>query len=304
MHATRDTNICVLGHLRRGVSGSLGRTHGGRAAVAVVCFILATLGAVSTQAAINWSDELGEAGGFTLFAMEDEFSISNSQSSIFGTIALGPGAKQNFSGGAPGPFVGGDYVVDPTASSVDASRINLQGSLITRDLTQAKTDVESLSQSAFSQTANTSLSNGVISRVGTHNVAELSSLSLSGSDTILIDGQAGDSFLININGKMSLSGDSQIQLSPGLKPSDVLFNVGGDLSQSGDSFLRGFYVAADGKYDNSGAFLEGRAHADKISITSGAQVVPEPTTMVTWAVLPGCVLGGFWLRKRRGTKAS
>src|SRR4029077_6604403 len=59
-------------------------------------------------------------------------------------------------------------------------------------------------------------------------VMNLSNFVLSGGSTLTLNGAAGSAFVLNITGKFDISGASQIKLTGGLTPSDVLFNVRGN----------------------------------------------------------------------------
>jgi hypothetical protein len=83
-------------------------------------------------------------------------------------------------------------------------------------------------------------------------VMSLSNFVLSGGSTLTLNGAAGSAFVLNISGQFNISGASQIKLTGGLTPSDVLFNVRGNnstFSISGDSVFNGTLLA----YNSSGA---------------------------------------------------
>ena len=96
-------------------------------------------------------------------------------------------------------------------------------------------------------------------------------IQLSGQ-TVTFNGSADDLFVVNIAGDLVLSGSSQILLSGGLTPANVLFNVGGKASQSGSSIVNGTLLVPNGKVDNASANFYGAIYAPEIALSGGAGV--------------------------------
>ena len=82
-------------------------------------------------------------------------------------------------------------------------------------------------------------------------VMNLSNFVLGAGSTLTLNGAAGSAFVLNITGKFDIGGASNILLTGGLTPSDVLFNVRGSNSTfqiGGDSVFNGTLLA----YNSSG----------------------------------------------------
>jgi hypothetical protein len=117
-------------------------------------------------------------------------------------------------------------------------------------------------------------------------VMNLSSLTLNNGAVLNLSGSAGSAFVINVSGAFSLNNSSQITLSGGLTPSDVLINVTGNsgaFSIAGNSLLQGTLLA----YNKSGAqrtltvggantLIRGEIIANKVVVSGGAKVRKPP----------------------------
>jgi hypothetical protein len=113
-------------------------------------------------------------------------------------------------------------------------------------------------------------------------VMSLSNFVMNGQSTLTLNGAAGSAFVLNITGKFSLSGASQILLTGGLTPSDVLFNIRGNnstFSISGDAVFNGTLLA----YNSSGSqrtlnisghntIVNGEVIVNRLCLQSGAHV--------------------------------
>jgi Ca2+-binding RTX toxin-like protein len=242
--------------------------------------------------------KLGESLNFTAFALANNpsgnsFSMNNSLTTVNGTIALGSGAQQSFSGS---PQVTGDYFSDPLAKSVNPAQVNLTGSGIQTALNQAETDVENLAAKAIALTPTQTFSKLVggetISAASlgadspSYNIIRIPNIDLSGSKTVTIRGEADDFFLIQLFdpapgsklASLKMSGTSQIVLSGGLKPDNLLWYVEGQVTMSGSAIARGNFLAFDPEnqfvddvYLN-GAAIEGQIFANSLNLTGGARV--------------------------------
>jgi choice-of-anchor A domain-containing protein len=107
------------------------------------------------------------------------------------------------------------------------------------------------------------------------NVLNLSELSLSGNAILTLAGTMTSQFVINVDKKFSLAGNSQIALSGGVDPLNVIFNYKGDkATMSGNTSLNGVLMAVDGKFEASGnAMVQGQVIAGKIKLTGNAKIV-------------------------------
>jgi choice-of-anchor A domain-containing protein len=117
-------------------------------------------------------------------------------------------------------------------------------------------------------------------------VMNLTSLTLTNHSVLTLNGAAGTAFVVNVSGAFSLTSNSQIVLSGGLTPSDVLFNVTGNtgaFSITGDSLLQGTLLAYNKNgtqrtltLDGVNTLVRGQIIANKVIITGGAKVRKPP----------------------------
>jgi choice-of-anchor A domain-containing protein len=114
-----------------------------------------------------------------------------------------------------------------------------------------------------------------LSGVAGLNVLNLSELSLSGNAMLTLSGPVGAQFVINVDDKFSLSGNSQVKVSGGVDPLDVIFNFKGKkATMSGNTMLNGVIMAADGTFEGSGnAIVKGQVVASKIRLDGNAKIV-------------------------------
>lgn len=239
--------------------------------------------------------DLGSAGEFAVFSLSGEFSLSNSQTTVDGDIALGPGGKQNFSDAT----IHGSFFVDPTADNGKSNNVMFDGETFTVDLGPAAADVRAAAIQAASLAATQTFGDiddpFSIHSTGALNVIEVGKIKLDGDETLTLWGEAGDAFVINAS-DLVLTGTAQIKLAGDLTADDVLFNLGNEYVQSGDSQVNGsvLCVSSNGctkKARNSGGFLNGSLFAEAIDLTSAAQIagisaapVPEPGAALLFGI--------------------
>lgn len=121
-------------------------------------------------------------------------------------------------------------------------------------------------------------------------VMQLSNFVLGGRSTLTLNGAAGSAFVLNISGNFNIGGASQILLTGGLTPSDVLFNVTGNnagqtgalaFEIGGDSVFNGtllaYNSAAKGvqrslRISGHNTSVTGELIANQVVVSSGAKV--------------------------------
>ena len=137
-----------------------------------------------------------------------------------------------------------------------------------------------LSNTGFSSYPSKIKTSGNITLAGTAgvmNVLNLSELSLSGSGILTLDclGDSMTSYVINVDKKFSLSGNSQVVVTNSLNPLNLIFNYKGDkATMSGNTSLNGVVMAVDGSFEASGnAMVQGQVIAGKIKLTGNAKIV-------------------------------
>jgi choice-of-anchor A domain-containing protein len=216
----------------------------------------------------------GPAGGIVgdiCIAPNGRLDMSGDQY-VTGTIKLGPGAKVSNSSGSSLTVISN---VDLSAEIAAAYAANANAASLPCDQTFAKLDGKTI----------TTINGGV----GV-NVICVGEISLSGKQ-IALNGPAGAKFILNITGKMSLTGGGagpQIRVSGGVQPKDVLYNLigpGQDVAFSGGgggvnccaAIVDGTLLAPYRKINLAPGMVNGQIISGlDISIVSGASVRCPP----------------------------
>jgi hypothetical protein len=143
------------------------------------------------------------------------------------------------------------------------------------------------------------------------NVLHLSNLLLGGGAILTLNAPATASFVLDITGGFMLSGSSQLLLSGGIRPEDVLYNVlsvgsavGTQLNSSGGSVIYGILLAPNREIILSAGILVGEVigGGKGITVTSGEQIIASvPEDMPVWTSMMAFlgVLGLHFCHTRR-----
>ena len=171
-------------------------------------------------------------------------------------------------------------------ATITGARFNDQDSLLDNGVEEAL----NASSRAFGLEAtrpNTTMSlKGQQSRVitgapGETVVLKLDYFTMSGNSALTLQGTATTTFIINVKGQFSLSGNAQIVLSGGVQWDDVLFNVRGDgeaASLSGNARLEGILMASRGMVHLRGqSTVIGTVIADRVLLNGNSTVTHPPT---------------------------
>ncbi len=201
---------------------------------------------------LNPSVNLGEARGYTLLALKNaQLRLSDSADTIDGDVGMGERGLQSFKKG----LITGTFFVDPTASNDSKNDVVVRGGTVPRDLSQAHTDAlkGSYSAAALKPTAGNF---AVIDKTMTISAARRG-LNIVSVDDILLDketltlnGQVDDEFIVNITGRLKMKGGSAIRLTGGLLPSRVILNVsrpGDDVTLDKGSKIAGSVLVASNR---------------------------------------------------------
>jgi hypothetical protein len=277
---------------------------------------------------------LGQAGNYALFDVQNtQFQFNNS--SVNGSVALGPGTTFNIAGGGGESITGAVYYQTGLPVPTGFSPGVPTGGTIATNLLGAVADAEAAAVSAASLTANLILPGNKITGPGSitgagaghENVIDLTQVNMT-SGNFTIDGTADETFIFRVAGDFKMTND-QMLLSGGVTPEHVLWffpNSTSTIHTSNSTWNGTILALGDGvTFDNSkptafnGAII---AADDKnanqpyvFSYVSGAQIdfhpftepdppgtpdtVPAPAAV--WAGL--CALGVFGagrlLRRRR-----
>jgi hypothetical protein len=203
---------------------------------------------------------------------------------VKGTVYLGKSGNYNNGGTITGgaPIVDATYLSTAvtnanTATSTAAGLATATGGLSRSGGVNANV-LTSTSASPVSLSLNNAVGgitdNGV---AGTY-VLNLASLALTGANAILtLTGTASTNYVINLSQALSLTTNSQIVLSGGLQPQNVLFNVKTtattDVTISGGSSLKGIILATNRLVNLTGASkVEGEVIAKAVTLSGSSQV--------------------------------
>jgi choice-of-anchor A domain-containing protein len=307
------TNVVELGHRASATPHAVPRMRVAKPLVrvlgaALVVTGLCTAGTQSTAAA---SIDLGSAGAYDVLGLSGAtIHLSSGPLRVYGNVGIGQNGTFNFDGGGQ---VSGELDADPTATVNISGNSTVAGGInrISMAGVQAAALAEATSAGSLTPTQSfTSITSPLtISGDGGQNVISVSQdIHLSGGNLILSGGPS-DTFIFNIAGTMELSGNTNIELSGGLQPDQVLFNFLGSGSQvqtSGNSDTVGIFLAPDRVFNiNGGTHIGEFISGESLSFQSNPILYPVPEVS-TWMML-GLGLGLIFMlttAARRVSRAS
>jgi choice-of-anchor A domain-containing protein len=239
---------------------------------------------------------LGGASGSSVFELgPHSVSITGPPGGIFGDISIAPLGKLSLTGSE---FVTGTIFLGPGATFSDSSSGGVGAVVHNVDLSAqiVAAYAANLANAALpcSQSFTTLDGKSVKTITGTHgvNVICVKDIVLSGTQ-ILLTGPADAKFVINIRGKMAMTGGGlgpqiRVDASAGLTPSDVLYNfigIGEDVQLNGGgggvnccaAIIDGTLLAPFRKIALSPGLVNGEVISGlDISIVSGSSVKCPP----------------------------
>lgn len=239
---------------------------------------------------------LGLADDYAIYASNTEILINSEGTAVHGNVALGPGGSLNFLSGT----INGTFFYD------DASVLNIQGgSTITGgqfliDPTPIQNDAHAAAAAAnvliATQTFN-NIGNGqtIFGNGGLNVINVTSNIFLSNGGVLTLSGNGSDEFLFNVNGTMTLTGASSIQLI-GVSPEQVLWNFVGEgqevLLDSSTGVGNILAIERNIRLEGSTHLGSLISNGSQIKLQGGSQafVIPEPTTGLLGLVVFG-ILG-------------
>ena len=259
------------------------------------CLILSSI--IFTACAPAGTDSSNTASGGQLHIAIQDVQPFCMQESI-ALVALNP-ANIQMSGNAE---ISGDAVMLDQGTTTISGNGTVQGTLYvektsqvkmsgnasatavsTQDLTGQSTalqnTINSLTQMGPSQTFTTISSGTVIKSIGGLNVIYVSGdLRLSGKDELVLQGASSDTFIINVGGVFSLSGQASVSLQGGILPKTVMINLvgnGSSVSLSGQVSVAGTIFALNrGISISGGAGIMGSVvSGGLIQISGSGQVI-------------------------------
>jgi choice-of-anchor A domain-containing protein len=271
--------------------------------------------------AVSGGVDLGQAGSFSVLALTggiDESGPTGPDANPY-TIAGNVGVAssgQKFS--ASGSVTYGGNVYIHSGSSYNSSAPGVpqptMGSGVDSMLEQAKQDALDASSTATAlgaaptATYGTINNNFSISESSAGNfVFDITGVNFSGGKILTLSAPAGSTYLLNISSQLVLTFGS-IVVSGGLSAGDVLINYTGtsDIRFSGggnSSEIDGTILAPNAAVKLSPGVVVGSVIAKSISMSSGANVVPEPATTAL-VILASLIAGaGAAIRRRKSLLA-
>lgn len=214
---------------------------------------------VISSAAFATPINLGDAGNYTLLATESE---SN------GVLGLGASAHVDGNVGAArhlslgsSATVAGDADYATVLKGAGASIVGTQTSKNAPYWHGLYADLQSASGTAGQMSANGTFENNTFASQGALSVFDINGLDLGANAVLSFDGNAGDEFIINIDGTVNLGAGVSFDLGS-VSADDVLFNIlgsGGDvLTVGSSSTLFGTFLMPNGSFNlGSGSNLDG-----------------------------------------------
>lgn len=245
----------------------------------VFCTALGLSGS-NAQAALP---SLGVADDYAVYGSNSEIRINSVGTAVHGDVALGPGGTLNFLSGtihgsfyhdaasvlniSGGQVAGGQFIIDPTPIQNDAHAAAAAANILLP-----------------TQTFNT-LGNGqtVFGNGGLNVINVTSNVLLSNGGILTLFGNGSDEFLFNVNGTMTLTGASSINLI-GVAPEQILWNFIGEgqevLLDSSSGVGNILAIERDIRLEGSTNVGSLISNGNLIKLQGGSQayVIPEPTT--------------------------
>jgi choice-of-anchor A domain-containing protein len=265
------------------------------------------VGALGVSTARAATVDLGAAAQYAVFSLTGTPVTISGPSGVTGNVAVGPQGSLQMSGST---FVTGTVTLNQDGTPADNATLGLSGSAHTgtvlhADLTAAVSDITARSSFYAGLTATQNLGALNLSASATQtivgngglNVIDISSLMLSGSSVLTLEGGANDAFIIDDPGGFTMSGSTKIDVSGGLLISNVLFNdtgsgAGAQTVNLAGSFVDGNVLAVGREIQVGPGIVDGSVigGGDMISIHSGGQVFGTAAVPLPAAVWPGTAM--------------
>jgi hypothetical protein len=250
--------------------------------------------ALAATSSINASVvDLGAATGYGVLGLNGAIiNLSSGPLRINDDVGIGNSGTINFSGGGQ---------INGALNYSSSATLNTGGNTIsggTHQIDFTAVQHDALAAAAFAaaltptQTFGSITSAMTINGNGGQNVIAIGQdIHLSGGN-LTLNGSANDKFIFNITGTMELSGDTNILLSGGVTPDNVLFNflgAGSQVQTSGKSDTVGIFLAPARVFNINGGFHQTEFISGiSLSFQSNPVVVAVPE-----ASAPAWLIVGF-----------
>ena len=241
--------------------------------------------------------DLGAAGDYGILGLNGAtINLSSGPLRVNDNVGVGNNAALNFSGG--GQINGSvDYA---SSATLNTGGNTISGGTHQIDFSATQHDALALASSAASltptQTFSSITSPLTITGSGGQNVIRVTNdIHLSGGN-LTLSGGPNDTFIFNIAGTMELSGNTNIILSGGVNPSQILFNflgTGSQVQTSGQSNTVGIFLAPSRVFNiNGGTHQSEFVSGMSLSFQSNPVLIPVPETVPNIVIFGfiGCVL--------------
>jgi hypothetical protein len=273
--------------------------------ICAICAGLGTLGGAAEAAPVSSLPDLSPLTPYTAFGNDINLNLATVQGNT------GISADGTFKMSAPS-FVNGALNLDSGVNRSIAKPSNVSGGINSPvNLAAAQALVLSASSALKSLTPDYSLGNVTTAQTfaatSPVTVIDMSGLTLGGSSNITFTGDPSDFFVLNISGKLALTGSSIIGAGD-IDPSHILINLydnSGNLGTAAHvgNVLNGTVLVPFDTvtfHSMNGAIWAGDG---EITLMSGATLhsipfVPEPTT-ISLIIVGGLVTARSLVRRRR-----
>jgi hypothetical protein len=249
------------------------------------------------------SIDLGAAGNYAVLGLDGATTnLSSGPLRINGNVGAADNSQLNFSGGG---------AINGRVDYSSSSSLNTGGNTITggtheinfSPVEQAVQNLVNYANSLSSTQAFSSITSPMtLTSTGPQNVIAIAhDIHLSGGN-LTLNGSASDVFIFQISGTMELSGNTNIVLTGGLTPNNVLWDFigfGSQFQTSGQSDTAGIFLAPDRDINiNGGIHNSEFISGTRLSFQSNPVVNQVPEASTVSLLILGMIVGGLTLRRR------
>jgi len=277
--------------------------HAGPITLAIVAFVV-----VSSTASASPDSILGSASDYSVLGINGAITnLSSGPLRINGNVGEGDNSQLNFSGG--GQIIGEvDYA---SSATLNTGGNTISGGTHQTNFSPIEQSVQNLVNYANSlsptQTFSSITSPMTLVGDGGQNVISITNdIHLSGGN-LTLSGSASDVFIFQIKGTMELSGNTDIILTGGLTPNNVVWDFIGSGSQfqtSGQSDTAGIFLAPQRVININGGVHDSEFISGVTLSFQSNPVLLQPTPEPSSLALLAFGAGGIIIALRRLRKVA